>query len=148
MEQWGILIDQHQLTEVEQVAVTRANRLKDELMAELGDINLASNSQCVVALQAKGILGTRKTKSGADSVGEESLRPLGNPTANKLLEWRSVQKTISTYIPAFRKVDSSGRLHTCYGYTNTGRFKSGDKMRKLTNLQNITRNEKFTTEEE
>ena len=57
-------------------------------------------------------------------------------------------KTLSTYIPAFRSVDSSGRLHTVYGYTNTGRFKSGDKMRKKTNLQNITRDSKFAVEEE
>jgi len=148
MEKWGILIDQNQLTEVEQVAVTRANRLKEELVAELGDINLASNPQCVTALQAKGILGTRKTKGGADSIGEESLKPLGNPIADKLLEWRSVTKTISTYIPAFRSVNSAGRLQTVYGYTKTGRFKSGDKMRKKTNLQNITRDSKFITEEE
>ncbi len=148
MEHRGILIDQYQLTEVEQVAVTRANRLKDELVTELGDINLASNPQCVTALQAKGILGTRKTKSRANSVSEESLKPLGNPIADKLLEWRSVMKTISTYIPAFRKVDSTGRLHTCYGYTKTGRWKSGNKMRKRTNLQNITRDSKFATEEE
>ncbi len=148
MEKWGVLVDQYQLTKVEQIVVTRANRLRDELVTELGDINLASNPQCVAALQAKGILGTRKTKSGAESVSEESLKPLNNPVANKLLEWRSVMKTISTYIPAFRKVDGSGRLHTCYGYTNTGRWKSGDRMRKLTNLQNITRDSKFIVEED
>lgn len=147
MEHWGVLIDQPRLTEVEQVAVTRANKLEEELKAELGDINLASNPQCVTALQSIGVLGTRKTKTGADSVGEESLRPLNHPVANKLLEWRSVCKTINTYIPAFRSVDANGRLHTCYGYTNTGRWKSGDKMRKRPNLQNITRNEKFTFEE-
>jgi len=143
MEHWGILIDQHQLTEVEQVAVVRANKLEVELKAELGDINLASNLQVVTALQAKGILGTRKTKSGAESVSEESLRPLDNPVTNKLLEWRSVRKTLSTYILALRTVDSRGRIRTTYGYTDTGRWKSSHP-----NLQNLTRDEKFSIEEE
>jgi DNA polymerase I-like protein with 3'-5' exonuclease and polymerase domains len=51
-------------------------------------------------------------------------------------------KTISTYVPAFRKVDDRGRLRTSFGYTNTGRWKS-----RKPNLQNITRDEKFSEEE-
>lgn len=138
MERWGILIDQYQLTEVEQEAVVKAGQLELELLQELGAINLASNTQVAVALQAKGILGTRKTKAGKDSVSEESLKPLNHPIANKLLEWRSVMKTLTTYVPAFRAPDEHGRLHTSYGYTNTGRWNSSRP-----NLQNITRDEKF-----
>ncbi len=141
MERWGLLIDQYKLTKVEQVAVVKANQMEQELKAELGDINLASNPQVVKALQAKGILGTRKTKAGKDSVSEESLRPLNHPVADKLLDWRSVMKTLTTYIPAFRTVDSIGRIHTSFGYTDTGRWSSSNP-----NLQNLTRNEKFDSD--
>ena len=142
MEKWGLLIDQHKLTEVEQATVVKAGQIEQELKEELGDINLASNPQVVTALQAKGILGTRKTKAGKDSVSEESLRPLNHPLANKLLKYRSVMKTLSTYVPALRKPDSSGRIHTRFGHTNTGRWSSSSP-----NLQNLTRNERFSEEE-
>jgi len=142
MEHWGLLIDQYRLTLVEQQAMNRASPMEEELLAELGVENLASNPQVATALRTKGIIGTRKTKSDRDSVGEESLRPLNLPLTNKLLEWRSVMKTLQTYIPAFRKVDTDGRVHTHFGHTNTGRWSSSKP-----NLQNITRDEKFSLEE-
>jgi DNA polymerase I-like protein with 3'-5' exonuclease and polymerase domains len=123
--------------------VVRANQLKAELYQELGDINLGSNPQVLRALQTKGILGTRKTKSGKDSVSDESLKPLKNPTTDKLLRWRSEQKTLSTYVPAFRAIDHKGRIHTNFGYTETGRFKS-----RQPNLQNLTKNDKFVEDAE
>lgn len=146
MERWGVLIDQVKLTEVEQETVVKASQLELEIKEELGDVNLGSNPQVVVALQAKGILGTRKTKGGADSVSEESLKPLNHPLTNKLLKYRSVIKTLSTYVPAFRSPDAGGRIHTVFGYTDTGRWKSGDKKQGKPNLQNITRDEKFEEE--
>ena len=140
MEKWGLLIDQYELTEVEQKAIVKANQLEAELKEELGvsGINLASNPQVVAALQMKGILGTRKTRAGKDSVSDESLKPLNNPLTNKLLKWRSIMKTLTTYVPAFRNIDHTGRIHTQYGYTNTGRWNSSKP-----NFQNITRDEKF-----
>jgi len=50
-------------------------------------------------------------------------------------------KTLQTYVPAFRSTDVNGRLHTRFGYTNTGRWSSSGP-----NLQNITRDEKFEEE--
>jgi DNA polymerase I len=138
MEQHGVLVDQYRLTLVEQETMTKVLKIEEEIKAELGDINLASNPQVVKALQAKGILGTRKTKAGKDSVSDESLKPLHNPLTDKILKYRSLMKTISTYVPAFRNVDHIGRLHTSYGYTDTGRWNSS-----APNLQNLTRDEKF-----
>jgi len=143
MEDWGVLIDQYRLTLVEQQAMNRATPMKAELMEELGVDNLASNPQVAEALRTMGIIGTRKTRSAQDSVSSESLKPLDLPVTNKLLEWRSVMKTLTTYVPAFRRVDVNGRLHTHFGYTNTGRWSSSKP-----NLQNITRDEKFELEEE
>jgi DNA polymerase I-like protein with 3'-5' exonuclease and polymerase domains len=139
MERWGLLIDQYTLTQVEQETMTKVLKIEAEIKQELGDINLGSNPQVFEALQAQGIIGTRKTKSGKQSVSDESLKPLNNPVANKILKYRSLMKTISTYVPAFRnQVDEHGRLHTHYGYTNTGRWNSSNP-----NLQNITRDERF-----
>lgn len=139
MEKWGLLIDQFMLTQVEQSTIAKTGPMEQELLAELGVENLGSNPQVADALRRLGIVGTRKTKSAKDSVGEESLKGLDLPLTNKLLKWRSLMKTLSTYVPAMRSVDSSGRIHTSFGYTNTGRFSSSGP-----NLQNMTRNERFT----
>lgn len=45
-------------------------------------------------------------------------------------------KTITTYVPAFRSIDIYGRIHTSFGYTETGRLLS-----RRPNLQNITNND-------
>ncbi len=142
MEHWGLLIDQYRLTLVEQQTIERTSPMEKELLEELGIENLASNPQVAEALRTKGIMGTRKTKSDKDSVSEESLKPLDLPLTNNILKWRSLMKTLTTYVPAFRKVDPAGRIHTRFGFTNTGRWSSS-----APNLQNLTRNEKFTEEE-
>ncbi len=144
MEQWGVLIDQVQLTRVDHMAATETAQLEREILDELGlGINLGSSQQVAAALKLKGIIGTRKTQAGADSVSEEALKSLNNPLANKILKYRSKMKTISTYVPAFRNPDNQGRLHTTYGLTRTGRWNSSEP-----NLQNITTDTKFITEEE
>lgn len=148
MEAWGLEIDQCMLTEVEHIEVCKATKLKEELIKELGDINFGSPSQVTKALQTRGIIGTRKSKkTGAVSSSDESLKGLNNPIANKLLKWRSVMKTISTNVPAFRNVDSNGRVHTEFGYTQTGRWKSGNADTGKTNLQNLTNDSKFEVKE-
>uniref|UniRef100_A0A6M3KBM3 Putative DNA polymerase n=1 Tax=viral metagenome TaxID=1070528 RepID=A0A6M3KBM3_9ZZZZ len=141
MEHWGLLIDQYALTRVEQQTVDRTSPMETELKDELHVDNLNSNPQVAQALRDQGIIGTRKTKSAKDSVGEESLKPLGLPVTDKLLKWRSLMKTLTTYVPALRKVDNTGRLHTEFGYTRTGRLSSRNP-----NLQNLTGDSKFEEE--
>ncbi len=143
MEHWGLLIDQYRLTLVEQQAIDKALPMEKELLEELGIENLASNPQVAKALRTKGIMGTRKTRSDKDSVSVESLKSLDLPLTNMLLKWRSIMKTLTTYVPAFRNIDHTGRIHTDFGLTNTGRWKS-----RKPNLQNITRDSKFTDKEE
>ena len=142
MEHWGLLINQYRLTLVEQQTMNRVLPMEKELLEELGIDNLASNPQVAEAFQRKGIIGTRKTKSAKDSVGVESLKPLNLPLTNSILKYRSLMKTLTTYVPAFRNTDHMGRIHTSFGFTNTGRWSS-----RKPNLQNITRDEKFTEEE-
>ena len=144
MQKWGVLIDQVQLTKMEQSVMVQVIQLEQEIYTGLDMvINLASNPQVAAALQLKGILGTRKTKSGAESVSDESLKPLNNPLADKILKHRSLMKNISTYVPAFRKmIDHVGRLHTSFGLARTGRWTSSDP-----NLQNLTTDKMYLVEE-
>lgn len=142
MEANGLLINQYTLTRVEQDVINRVTPLEVELKAELEVENLFSNPQVAQSLRDRGIIGTRKTKSDKDSVSEESLKPLNLDITNKILKWRSLQKNLTTYVPAFRNVDANGRLHTRFGYTRTGRWSSSKP-----NHQNITRDEKFIEEE-
>lgn len=143
MEHWGVLIDQYTLTLVEQQTMNRVSPMEVELLEELGVENLASNPQVAEALRARGIIGTRKTRSDKDSVSVESLGPLDLPLTNKLLKYRSLMKTLTTYVPALRKVDHTGHIHTSFGFTRTGRWSSSGP-----NLQNLTRDEKFAEEED
>jgi len=84
------------------------------------------------------------TQSAKQSVGKESLEALNLPLTNKLLKWRSLMKTLQTYVPAMRnRIDYTGRLHTSFGLTRTGRWSSSKP-----NLQNLTRNDKFPDMEE
>lgn len=142
MERWGLLIDQYRLTQVEQSVINKTSPMEVALKEELRVENLFSNLQVAAALRAKGIIGTRKTKSAKDSVGEESLKPLNLPVTNRLLKWRSMMKTLTTYVPALRNVNLAGRVCSHFSFTNTGRWSSGNP-----NLQNLTRDEKFSEEE-
>jgi len=147
MESWGLLIDQWILTQVEHSEAVQANQLRMELYMDMGVINFSSTKQVAEALRAKGIIGTRKTKSDKMSTSSDSLKGLDNPITNRLLKWRSKKKTLSTYIPAFRNVDERGRLHTHFGYATTGRLRSYSEGGKGTNLQNITKDSKFKEDE-
>lgn len=126
LEQQGVCIDQQRLTEIEQECVTASFALEEFLKKELGDINFSSNPQMVKALQERGIFGTRKTKAGKVSISEDSLKTLHHPITEAFLAWKKEQKTLSTYVPAFRAVDNKGKIYSKYNYTTTGRWKSGD----------------------
>lgn len=141
MEYWGVLVDQYRLTLVEQQTVNKVLPMEKGLLEELGVQNLNSDPQVATALRAKGIIGTRKTRGGKDSVSEESLKPLNLPLTNNILKYRSLMKTLTTYVPALRKIDYTGRVHTRFGHTNTGRWSSSHP-----NLQNLTRDGKFVDE--
>jgi len=78
------------------------------------------------------------TKTKQYSTGEEILSQLVNrhPIVNAILDYRSLQKLLSTYIEALPKLinPKTGRIHTSYNQavTSTGRLSSNNP-----NLQNI-----------
>ncbi len=85
-------------------------------------------------LTAKGL---KKTDGGARSTRESELEKLrdSHPIIPVILEYREIQKLLSTYIDNIpNMVDASGRIHTTLHQdgTTTGRFSSSNP-----NLQNI-----------
>jgi DNA polymerase I len=90
---------------------------------QLGDVLFVK-----MGLQYKGM---RKTSSGAYSTKEEVLQKLTevHPIAEKLLEYRELQKLLSTYIDNFPKyIKKDGRIHPRFIQAGaaTGRMASED----------------------
>jgi DNA polymerase-1 len=87
-----------------------------------------------LALTQKGI---KKSAGGSISTRESELGKLKelNPIISEILEYRELQKLLSTYIDSIPKlVSGDGRLHAVFSQTGTttGRFSSSNP-----NLQNI-----------
>ena len=104
------------------------------------DFNLASPKQLGEVLfgQMKIIENPKKTKSGQYSTSEEVLSKLAQEhvIVEKVLEWRSLQKLLNTYVDALPKqVDTkTERIHAEFNQAvaSTGRLSSNNP-----NLQNI-----------
>jgi len=104
------------------------------------DFNLASPKQLGEVLfgEMKIIENPKKTKSGQYSTSEEVLSKLAEEhvIVEKVLEWRSLQKLLNTYVDALPKqVDTTTeRIHAEFNQAvaSTGRLSSNNP-----NLQNI-----------
>lgn len=114
------------------------NRLRQQGVKLDKPINIGSTQQLAVLLY--DVIGldagiNKKTKKPERGTGEEVLVKLNHPIVSTILEYRSVNKLIGTYIDKLPKcVESDGRIHGSfhqYG-ARTGRFSSSDP-----NLQNI-----------
>lgn len=98
-------------------------------------INFNSNDQLAILLyDIIGVINTDKEKPRG--VGEDALKKIDLPLTKAILEYRSVNKLLSTYIDAIpKKIEPyDGRLHAQFNQNgaDTGRFSSSDP-----NLQNI-----------
>jgi len=90
-----------------------------------------------VLFEKLGLSGAKKTATGQRSTREEELLKMKDkhPIIREILEYRELQKLLSTYIDAFAKmVGADGRLHATFVQTGaaTGRMSSQNP-----NLQNI-----------
>ena len=141
MEKTGVSIDSTQLE-------TYSNELKLELLEienriyEMADekFNIASPKQLGVILFDKLVVTTKpkRTKTKQYKTGEEELIKLvdKHPIINEILEFRSVNKLINTYVDVLPKLvnETTGKIHTSFNQTitSTGRLSSNNP-----NLQNI-----------
>lgn len=142
MEQEGVRIDVEALRQYS----TQLSRQRDELENEIimfagGDrFNINSSRQLGEVLYAKMKIVDKppRTSTKQYSTAEEVLKKLRDkhPIVEKILEYRSLSKLISTYLDSFPNLitPDTGRLHTIYNQTvtTTGRLSSSNP-----NLQNI-----------
>jgi len=139
MEQNGVAIDKYFLRELAHQIKDDIRELTKKIYDEAGtEFNIDSPKQLGHILFEKLMIPTaKKTKTGF-STDVQVLSELADtyPIANLILEYRQLQKLISTYVEALPKMinPDTGRIHTTYNQTiaSTGRLSSIEP-----NLQNI-----------
>ncbi len=141
MEEVGVLINVKYLKKISKEYHILLSKLEKEIWNITGsEFNLNSPKQLSeilfnkLGLSPKGI---KKSAGGALSTRESELEKLRdlNPIIDKILEYRGLQKLLSTYIDTIpNATGEDGRLHANFIQTGTttGRFSSNNP-----NLQNI-----------
>lgn len=142
LEQRGMMLDKAHLEKLSKEYHTKLERARKVIYALAGEeFNINSPKQLGVVLYEKLGLGgksIRKTAGGgAKSTRESELEKMksAHPIIEKILEYRELQKVLTTYIDVLPLLtDDHNRVHTKLHQdgTVTGRFSSSDP-----NLQNI-----------
>jgi DNA polymerase-1 len=139
MEWQGVCIDTRLLQELSVDYTARLAAISSELFRFAGsEFNVNSPKQVSEVLFTRlGLPHSKKRKTGM-ATDVDTLEKLSgaHPIVPKLLEYRELQKLLSTYIDAFAEqiLPKTGRLHTSFNQTvaATGRLSSTNP-----NLQNI-----------
>ena len=139
MELEGIKVDLNYFGEYKLELQDKIKKLEEEIYSLAGEtFNIGSPKQLAEILFEKlGIEPVKKTKTGYSTDVEvlEILALRDIDIAEKLLEYRSYTKLLSTYVePLPKLVDENDRIHTTFNQngTATGRLSSTNP-----NLQNI-----------
>ncbi len=141
MEFEGVTVNADNLNKYADELKNKVEDIEKEIyaMAEM-EFNISSPKQLgeVLFEKMKIIANPKKTKTGQYSTGERELQKLKNKheIINKVLDYRGLQKLISTYAEALPKLINSktNKVHTSFNQaiTSTGRLSSNNP-----NLQNI-----------
>lgn len=139
MEWEGVQIDTTLLSQLSARYASELNTISNDIYGLAGELfNLNSPKQISEILYSKLQLSKgKRTKTGM-STDVDALEKLADehPIAQRILDYRELQKLLSTYIDALpgRISQLSGRVHTSFNQTiaATGRLSSTDP-----NLQNI-----------
>ncbi len=141
MEDEGVYVDTPTLVTFSEELEIESRKIEQEIYDIAGvKFNIASPKQLGEVLFEKLNLvdKPKKTKTGQYATGEEILSRLAaeHAIAEKILDFRELQKLKSTYVDALPSLinDRDGRIHTCYNQAvaATGRLSSTNP-----NLQNI-----------
>ena len=137
IERQGIGIDAEQLTRFgEGISITLKQLEQDIYALAEETFNINSPKQLGTILFEKlGLPTAKKTKTGYSTNAEtlEELR-LAHPIVEKILDYRQLNKLMSTYVNGLLAQVKDGRIHTTFQQTvtTTGRLSSTEP-----NLQNI-----------
>ena len=139
MEMAGIAIDPAVFARLQRDLTVRLGALESAIFEEAGEsfqINSPKQLQAIL-FKKLGLAPKRKTKTGF-STDVEVLEELAqeHPLPQKILEYRTLDKLLNTYVEALPKLvhPDTGRIHTSFNQAvaATGRLSSSDP-----NLQNI-----------
>jgi len=137
IERHGIAVDVEQLTSFgEGISITLKQLEQDIYVLAEETFNINSPKQMGTILFEKlGLPTAKKTKTGYSTNAEtlEELR-LAHPIVEKILDYRQLNKLMSTYVNGLLAQVKDGRIHTTFQQTvtTTGRLSSTEP-----NLQNI-----------
>jgi DNA polymerase I len=141
MENAGFKISQENLSAYSAILKTDLEEIENTIYSLAGGkFNINSPRQLGELLFDKLQIaeGTQKTKTKQYSTGEEVLAKLADkhPIVNKILDYRALQKLLSTYVDALPKLidKKTVKIHTSFdqAWVSTGRLSSRNP-----NLQNI-----------
>ena len=141
MEHQGIRLDSNLISEIKEIFENEIQKLETAIFKVSGvEFNIASPKQLGEILFERLSLESnpKKTKTGQYSTSEDTLSKLAkkHEIAKLILEWRSLQKLLTTYVYSLPKqIDpNSNKIHTEFNQTltTTGRLSSINP-----NLQNI-----------
>lgn len=141
MEANGVKISTKNLGNYSEELQKELDKTEKEIHDLAGEVfNVSSPKQLGDILFEKLKLDSKakKTKTKQYSTSEETLQKLADkhPIINKVLEYRSLKKLLSTYVEALPKLINArtGKIHTSFNQavTSTGRLSSNNP-----NLQNI-----------
>jgi len=141
MERTGVRIDIDSIKEYSNELKKELVKIENRIFELAGEnFNISSPRQLGIILfeKLKIINNPKKTKTKQYSTGEEELVKLTekHPIIKEILEYRSVNKLINTYVDVLPTLvnTKTGRIHTSFNQTitSTGRLSSNNP-----NLQNI-----------
>jgi len=141
MEFAGVNLDKNNLGELSKELTSAIKEIEENILKDAEtDFNIASPKQLGEVLfdKMKIIDKPKKTKTGQYSTSEQELTKIKSkhPIIEKILEYRSLQKLLSTYVDALPELTNkkTNKIHTSFNQavTRTGRLSSSNP-----NLQNI-----------
>ena len=141
IEREGVSLDTDFLKNLSNTLNQKLKKIEHIIFKKSGEeFNIASPKQLGVILfeKLKIVKNPKKTKGGQYSTAEEILSDLANQNTivSDVLNWRSIQKILNTYVESLPKEINSktNRVHTIFNQAtvSTGRLSS-----QSPNLQNI-----------
>jgi hypothetical protein len=129
MERNGFGVDLDKLDDFIEANTEKAEQLKAELEKEWG-INPGSSKQLREYFGLEKRADWPVTEGGAPKTDQEAMKALidEDPSVEKWVEWKLVEKLRSTYGKSLQKKTQQGRIHAKFKQfgTLTGRFSSSD----------------------
>jgi DNA polymerase-1 len=144
-EQQGFRVDLDYIENKKKHLTRRMDRLEQQFKdtnlykhwehSQRGKVNIYSNAQLAHYLyEVKKVESVKETMTGQGSTDDESLKQMGLPELDILLELRKLRKVRDTYLDAFAREQVNGYIHPFFNLHLVRTFRSSSDS---PNFQNI-----------